>query len=134
MLVLVRPVPRPSARGRERSRSTERARTGPHPPRRARWRTNGAHEEAAPLRCNNLPPVLHVEAEEQDVPVLHHVLLPLGAHQPLVAGGLDAAEAGEVVVGDGLGANEAALEVAVDHAGGLGALGADGDGPGADLL
>ncbi len=45
-----------------------------------------------------------------------------------------AAERDEVVVGDGLGADEALLEVGVDDAGGLRRLGAARDGPGARLL
>ena len=40
----------------------------------------------------------------------------------------------EIVIGDGLGADEAALEVGVDLAGGLGRLGAAVDGPGARFL
>ena len=70
----------------------------------------------------------------QDIAILHHVFLPLGAHQPLVARRLHASHPLEVVVGDRLRADEATLEVGVDGAGGFGRLRADGDGPGADLL
>src|SRR5687767_6924801 len=71
----------------------------------------------------------HVEAEEQDVAVLDHVLLALGAHQPLLAGGLHRAGLHEVVPRHRLRADEAALEVGVDDARRLRRLRADRDLP-----
>jgi hypothetical protein len=68
------------------------------------------------------------------VAVLHHVFL---AFQPPLAGVLRALLAlvvHEIVVGDHLGADEALLEVGVDHAGGLWRGGADAHGPGAHFL
>src|SRR3569833_3317988 len=77
---------------------------------------------------------LDVEAEVDHVTVLHDVVL---AFQPPLAGlfGLLLAATGdEVVIRDDLGADEAALEIGVDHAGGLRRGGADRDGPGAHLF
>src|SRR3569832_2462182 len=68
---------------------------------------------------------LDVEAEVDHVTVLHDVVL---AFQPPLAGlfGLLLAAAGdEVVIRDDLGADEAALEIGVDHAGGLRCGGAE---------
>src|SRR3546814_13028301 len=61
----------------------------------------------------------HVEAKVKDIAVLDDVVLALGAHLAGLLGAGLAAAADEVVVGDGLGADEAALEVGVDDAGGL---------------
>src|SRR5690606_18531593 len=49
-------------------------------------------------------------------------------------GGDFAAERDEIVVGDGLGADETAFEIGVDDAGGLRGLGAHRNGPGAGFL
>src|SRR5690606_3651371 len=65
---------------------------------------------------------------------LDHVVLPLGADEALLTGGLLGPGGDEVVPGEGLGADETALEVAVDLAGGLGRARALAAGPGADLL
>ena len=68
---------------------------------------------------------LDVEQELDDVAVVHHVLLALGALQAL---GLHRrvvkAALGQGVVGDDLGPDEAPLKVGVDLARGLGCLGA----------
>ena len=56
------------------------------------------------------------------------VLLAFGAHLARVLRALFAREGDEVVEGDGLGADEAALEIGVDHAGRLGRGVADVDG------
>src|SRR5262245_31311003 len=75
-----------------------------------------------------------VEPELDDVAVAHHVLLALDAH---LAGGLGRGHrAGrhEVVVRHDLGLDEAALEVGVDDAGGLGGGRADRNHPGARLF
>src|SRR3546814_10276110 len=53
----------------------------------------------------------HVEAKVKDIAVLDDVVLALGAHLAGLLGAGLAAAADEVVVGDGLGADEAALEV-----------------------
>src|SRR5579883_3433288 len=66
----------------------------------------------------------HVEAEVQDVAVLNHVI---GAFEPQLAGFLGAllaAMGDEIGIGDGLGADEALLEIAVDDARRLRRLGA----------
>src|SRR5690606_15595013 len=78
--------------------------------------------------------LLHVEPEKYDVAVLHDVLAPLAADQPALAGGLERAGLEEVRPAQGLGADEAALEVGVDLASGFGRAGALADGPGPDLL
>src|SRR5690606_14704605 len=52
-----------------------------------------------------------VEQEVQHVAVLNHVILAFGAHLARFLGALFALVGDEVVVGDGLGTNEAALEV-----------------------
>jgi hypothetical protein len=76
-----------------------------------------------------------IEQEVQDVAVLDLVALALDPHLAGVLGGLLAAERpDEIVVGNGLGADEAALEIAVDDAGGLRCAGAHRDGPGAGFL
>src|SRR5215472_10630235 len=76
----------------------------------------------------------HVEAEVRDVPVLHDVVLALDAHLPL---GLELRfRAGRLEVLDAvdLSPDEAALDVAVDLAGGLARDGAAADGPCAALV
>ena len=75
--------------------------------------------------CNGRQRSLHVEAEVDHVAVLDHILLALGAQQAFFLGGGHAAAAGHHLVEvDGLGPDEAALDVGVDLAGGLGSLGA----------
>src|SRR5690606_39977280 len=68
---------------------------------------------AAPRRSD-------VEAEMQDVAFLHPVFLALQPQPAGLARAGFAAVADEVVVGNGLGADEALLEVGVDDRGGLG--------------
>ena len=75
-----------------------------------------------------------VEAEVADVAVLDHVVAALQAHPALLLGPLLAAEPDEVVVGDDLGADEAALEIGVDHARRLRGGGTPMHGPGTRLL
>ena len=77
---------------------------------------------------------LYVEAEVDHVAVLDDVLLALAAQQSLFLCRRDAAAADHVVEIDRFGADEAALDVGVDLAGGLGSLGALFDGPGAALV
>ena len=74
-----------------------------------------------------------VEAEQHHVAVLDDIVLAFGAQLAGVAGARFAAELDEVVVGDGLGADEAALEVGVDLARRLGRPRAPVHGPGARL-
>ena len=77
---------------------------------------------------------LDVEQEVDDVAVLHDVLLALGADLALGLGGGHGTDGLQILEGDDLGPDEAALEVGVDLAGGLGSLGAPLDGPGAALV
>src|SRR5690606_19356740 len=75
-----------------------------------------------------------VESEVHYIPVLDDVFL---AFQAPLAGFLGAGFAvvlDEVIIGDHFGANEAFLEISMNHAGALGGGGADLDGPGADFL
>ena len=72
----------------------------------------------------------NVEQELNDVAVLDDVVLALGALQTLgLDGGVVEVVGFEVAVADDAGADEAALEVAVDLTGGLRSLGALADGP-----
>src|SRR5436309_1679810 len=75
-----------------------------------------------------------VEAEVHHVAVADLVLLAFRAQLAGFARAGLAAEAYVVAEGDGLGADEALLEIGVDDAGGFGRAGADGDGPGAGFL
>ena len=68
------------------------------------------------------------------VPFLHDVVTALGAQAPGRADVGLGAVLGEIRDRVDLCADEGLLEVGVDHAGGLGRLGAGGHGPGADLL
>src|SRR4051794_21233743 len=75
-----------------------------------------------------------VEAELHHVAVLHDVVLALHADLAELLGLEHGAGCHEVVEGDDLRLDEAALEVGVDHARGLGGGGALGDRPGTGLL
>jgi hypothetical protein len=77
---------------------------------------------------------LNVEPKMTNVPVLHHVPLPLHPHLPRLLRPLLPVQPDVVVVRDHLRRDEAALEVGVDHAGGLGTRGAPVGRPGARLL
>ena len=78
---------------------------------------------------------LDVEQELDDIAVFHNVLLALGALQALgLDGGVIKIVGLQVAVADDAGADEAALEIAVDLAGSLRGLGAFADGPGAALF
>ena len=77
---------------------------------------------------------LHVKSKEHHIAVGDGVLLAFGAHGPSLAGSGLAPKAVVVRKLDGLGADEALLEVGVDHAGRLRRGGADLDGPGAHFL
>src|SRR5258707_11536955 len=72
--------------------------------------------------------------EMHDVTIGDHVFLAFEAQPPGLAGARLAAERHIVVICDGLGADEAALEISMDDARRLGRLGAAGDGPGFRLL
>ncbi len=67
------------------------------------------------------------------VAFLHDVLFAFEAEQALLARSRIGASAGEVCVADDLGADEAALDVGVDRAGGLRGARAARDRPGAHL-
>src|SRR5690349_435090 len=77
---------------------------------------------------------LHVEAELDDVAIAHDVVLALDAGLARGAGGGQRAGRDEVVVGNHLGLDEPALEVAVDDAGRLRRRRASLDRPGPGLL
>ena len=77
---------------------------------------------------------LDVEAEVDDVAVGDDVLLAFEAQQALVAAVGERLELEEVLAGDDFGADEAALDVGVDGAGGLLGVGAAADRPGAHLV
>ena len=74
---------------------------------------------------------LRRKPEMHDVAVGDHIILAFQPHLADVARAGFAAERHIVVVGDGLGADEAALEIGVDDAGRLRRLGAARDRPGA---
>src|SRR5262245_14702642 len=77
---------------------------------------------------------LNVELEQHDIAVLDDVFLALIACLARILGALFATQADEVVVRDGLRTDEAALEVAVDRAGGPWCAAAGPDGPCPDFL
>src|SRR5690606_300356 len=76
----------------------------------------------------------HIKPEEQNISILHDVVLSLGTHEPLIARGLHASHTLEIGKGYGLGANETALEIRVDHPSRLRRFRPYGNGPGSDLL
>src|SRR6478736_61205 len=88
-------------------RSTEPTRPG-----RVRRSTRSTRRWASPRR-------LHVKPKLNDVAVAHDVVLAFDAGLAGGAGGGQRADRDEVVVGDYLGLDEAALEVGVDDAGRL---------------
>ena len=67
---------------------------------------------------------LYVEAEENNVAVLHHILFAFGADQTLFLGSSDGTVGNQVLKGDDLCTDEAALKVAVNFAGSLRCFGA----------
>ena len=78
---------------------------------------------------------LNIKQELDDVAIVHNVLLALGALQTLgLDGGVVEVVGFQIVIADDAGADEAALEVAVDLTGSLRSLGALADGPCAALL
>ena len=77
---------------------------------------------------------LYVEPEEDDIPVLDHIVLALGADHALLPSGGHGTHGHQVVEGDDFSPDKAPLKVGVDLAGGLGSLGAGGNGPGPALV
>src|SRR5690348_8352770 len=75
-----------------------------------------------------------IEAEVEDVAVLDRVILAFEAELAGIACPCFAAEYHIVVIGDGLGADEALFEVGMNHAGGFGRPGLAPHGPGPRLL
>ena len=69
-----------------------------------------------------------------DIAVVNDIVLALDTQLAGFPGAMFAAVFDEIVVADGLGTDETALEVGVDHGRGLGRGRADGDGPGADFF
>ena len=92
------------------------------------------YEEKYNICGKNSGRKLHVEPEQDNIPILYHIFLALGADQALLPGGGHGAAGHQVLVGDHLGPDEAPLKVGVDLAGGLGSLSALGDGPGPALV
>ena len=86
---------------------------------RALWQVDlqpiANHHQSRPSR---------IELEQHHVAVLDDVFLAFVARLAGFLGGHFAAERHEIVIGDGLGADEAALEIGVDDAGRLRRLGA----------
>src|SRR3990170_9072408 len=74
------------------------------------------------------------EAHVEDVALADDVVLALDAQLAVVLRLFHRADGDELVVADDLGPDEAALEVRVDHAGGLGCLRAVADLPRAGLV
>lgn len=77
---------------------------------------------------------LNVDAEQNHIIILHHVILPLTAHFAALFGYGERATFEKGCIIDDFGTNESALEVTVDFAGGLGCFCAFDDGPGASFL
>src|SRR6266404_2060167 len=70
-----------------------------------------------------------IEAEMHDVAVLDDVFGAFEAHLAGILGALLAVARDEILIGDGLGADEAFLEIGMDDAGRLRRLAAPGNGP-----
>ena len=87
-----------------------------------------------PCAVRRFPERSDVEAEERHVAVVHDIVLALGADEAFLLGDGHAAAGFQVVERDDLSADEAALEVRVDLAGGLRRLRAARDRPGAALI
>ena len=77
---------------------------------------------------------LDVDAEQNHIIVLHHIVLPFTANFSALFGYVERATFEKSCIIDDFGANESALEVAVDFAGGLRSFCAFDDGPGASFL
>ena len=75
-----------------------------------------------------------VKLEQQHIAVLHHIFLAFQPKLARVARTRFAAERDVIVISDGLGTDEALLEIGMDHARSARSLGALGDGPGARFL
>ena len=101
----------------------------PAPPARTARRSR-----APPPAGAGAAPVSDVEAEQHHVAVLDDIFLAFGAHLAGLLRSRLAAEADEILIGDGLGADEAALEIGVDDPGRLRRLRAVLDRPGAGFL
>ena len=77
---------------------------------------------------------LHIEAEQDNIPILDHIFLALGADQALFPGSGHGAAGHQILIGHHLGPDEAPLKVGVDLTGGLRGLGPLFDGPGPALV
>ncbi len=104
-----------------------------------RYRQAGLHTVAAAVRiCSARGAAAKVgsdvEQEMQHVAVLDDVVLAFGPHLARVFGALLAAVPDEVVKRDGLGADEAPLEIGVNHCSGLRRGRADMHGPSPHFL
>src|SRR5690606_18440696 len=86
------------------------------------------------LKATAPAPLSGRKPEMHHVAILNDVVLAFQAHLAGIARSCLAAIGDEIVVGDGLGANEALLEIGMDDASSLGRLCAGGHGPGPRLL
>ena len=66
--------------------------------------------------------VSHVKAEQDNVPVLHHVILALQAHQPLLLGRRMRPASHQIVVTYDLGTDKSPLKVGMDFPAACGAF------------
>src|SRR5712691_12233031 len=73
------------------------------------------------------------EAEEADIAILHDIIAPFEPHLSAFPSGGVGSRGDEVIVGNDLRLDEAALDVAVDDTGGLGRLRPLANGPGPHL-
>ena len=84
---------------------------------------------ASTSRCQ----VSDIEAEEGDIAILHHVVAPFEPHLSSFPSRGIGSRRHQVVVGDDLRLDKPTLDIAMDHAGGLGRLRALANRPGPDL-
>src|SRR5207248_7268208 len=84
-----------------------------------------------PPHATAKPWVLDVEPDLEDVAVLDLIVLAFYPKSPALLGLLPRADLDELLVGDDLGADEAPLQVGVDHTRGLRGFGAGPERPGA---
>src|SRR3569833_363906 len=120
------------------ARSTPPASASPriNLPTSTEWAARGVAPRCVSIsrRASPIDSISSVEAEEHDVAVLDDVVLALVAGLAVFLGCDFAAEGDVVVVGDGLGTDETAFKIGVEHSGSLRGPGALADGPGARLF
>ena len=104
--------------------------------KRGVWICEAKTERASPAEFYRAAiQISDIKQELDDIAIVHNVLFALGALQTLgLDGGVVEVVGFQIVIADDAGADEAALEVAVDLTGSLRSLGALADGPCAALL